>query len=165
MAKEKIRIEEEPIFPEESSFIIDGLLEKYGLIKNRGEMVKKIADLLKDPTKTAEEKKQGLENFPGAKLAQLVSDYGYKKISFEKIPSQIEKELNVGQEKSEKIAGELKTTLLDLIKTVKSTNPIKEKEISIVGNKKSERKTKPSIDLPEQKENSFKKDGYREIIE
>lgn len=165
MEKENIKIEEGPIFPEESSSIIEGLLEKYGLIKSKGEIVKKIADLFKDSTKKPDEKKKILESLPEAKLAKLVADYGYKKVSIEKIPLRIEKDLNISREKAKKMAEELKATLLDLIKTVKPADLTKEKKAPVAEAFKPEPKTKPSINLPKEEKDSFKKDTYREPVE
>lgn len=165
MEKENIKIEEELVFPEESSSIIDGLLEKYGLIKNREEETREMMKSLKDPTKKPEEKIKILESFPSAKLAQVVADYGCKKISLEKIPLRIEKELNIETERAKKITEELKTTLFDLIKTVKLIEPIKEKKSSTPDAVRPRRKTNSPIDIPKKAGGISRKDTYREPIE
>jgi len=165
MEKENIKTEGEPIFPEESSLIVEKILEKYGLIKNRDELINKISDLYKDSKIKPEERIKVLENLPNAKLARLVTEYSYGKISFEKITSRIEKDFNITKEMAKKMAEELKATLLDLIKPAKLTKTNKGVASSDIKNIKSQPKNKPSINLPVEKTGSSQEDTYRESIE
>jgi len=165
MEKENIKIEEDPIFPEESPLIIGGILAGYGLIKSLDEENEKIIELLNDEKKQIEEKNKLLENFPGVKLAKLVADYGYKEISFEKIPLRIEKELNVEQEKAKKIAEDLKAKLLDLITLAKITEENTEKKAQVTENLNLDTEDNQPRNLPTKKRDSLKKDSYLEPIE
>jgi hypothetical protein len=161
MVEENVQTEEDLVFPEESAQIIEAISKKYGLIKERGEMIKKLESLYKDQTKTFDEKMGLIEDFPESKLAKLVSDYGYKKIPFEEIPDRIEKELGLNKDKSKKMAMELKTTLLDLIKINTKTEV---KNLASVKKFNTAAKNKTPV-IQENRSRSVKADAYQESIE
>ncbi|TFG35188.1 MAG: hypothetical protein E4H47_02025 [Parcubacteria group bacterium] len=165
MEKENLKFKEEPIFPEESGSIIDGILEKNGMIRSRDEENKKILEALQDHSKSPEEKIMVLENFPSARVAKIVADYGCKIISLEKIMSRIGKELNIGDEVAKKITDELKVELLDLIKTSKPAKRAKEIAEPIAEDAAPETKIIPPASVLKKERGVTEKDTYREPIE
>lgn len=141
----------EPIFPEESSLIIEKILEKYGLAAKQREGIEKFIN--------SDLPIEALEDLPGSKISKLVKDYGEKKISLEGLPILLEKELNVSEKEAKEISKDLEKTLLVFIKQA----PIREKEAETqaipIPKEESE------ITIPEESKTPSKKDVYRELIE
>lgn len=166
MADKDFEIENEPIFPEESHLIIGKILIEYGIIKNLDEEKSKIAKLIQGKENGSKEKNLTVEDFPSVKLANMVADYGYKKITLEKIPARIEKELSLDREKSEKITEELKKNLLDLI-SFDSKATTRRKRTTTEGNRGfiSEDSIRPPVTPSKEDSFSSKKDTYRESLE
>lgn len=166
MANKDFEFENEPIFPDESHLIIGKILTEYGIIKNLDEEKNKIAKLIQGKESDSKEKNLTVDDFPSVKLANIVADYGYKKITLEKLSARIEKELSIDREKSEKITGELKKNLLDSISfgnkanTRKKRTTTQEDRVFI-----SEDRIKPSATPDKEKSFSSKKDTYRESLE
>jgi len=168
MNKENSKIEgAELIFPEETVLILEKILKNYGLIKTQENGIEKITESLSSPNVKIkpEERIKIFESLPGTKLSKLVKEYAEKKIPLEKLPLKLKESLNITQKDAEKMAEELKTTLLDLIKTVKTTELTKEKETPSIESLKSEPEIKPSVSFSKEEKSSFKKDGYREPVE
>ncbi len=93
----------EIIFPENSSDIIEEILEKEGLSEDNKEFFRKV-------------KKGGKPNIQI--LAELVSYRGKGDLSKEEFPVSIKLELNTTLEKAEKIAQELENKLIPRAKTM-----------------------------------------------
>lgn len=155
MEKEIIKIkkaEEEPTFPEESDLIIEEILKKYGFWKTQEEEIYKFLE-----SKVSKERKKIFESLPGYKISKVVRKYADGKISLENLPSSLEKELNIFNQKAKKISEELEKKLLIFIK------PIKKKKLSLP--KIPPAKIKPMVAPPKRPKPPPGPDIYREPIE
>ncbi len=149
----------QPVFPEESSLVIEKILEKYGLAELQQEGINKISEL-GDFDKASEL----LENLPGTKIAKLVKEYAEGKVPLENLPSLLEKELNVSKKEAEEISKDLEKTLLVFIEQApveEVSVEKKETEPQVIPISEEE----PEITIPEESKTPSKKDVYRELIE
>jgi len=103
--------EEEIVFPEEFSLIIQDILKRYNLFKIHEEGVKKMME-----AKTSEERKSIAEILPGYKISQFVRDYGEGRISLGKIPLLLKAELRLDEGTAKKIAKDMYREMLILVK-------------------------------------------------
>ena len=148
----------QPIFPEESSLVIEKILEKYGLAELQQEGIAKISKL-GDFNKASEL----LENLPGTKISRLVKDYAEGKVALETLPLLLEKELNISEKEAEEIARDLEKTLLIFIKQAPVEEvSAEEKETEPQAIPISEEE--PEITISEKPGTPPKKDIYREPI-
>lgn len=167
MEKEDVKIEKEPIFPEESSSIIGEILESHGIIASQEEEDKKLIELLGDEKKEFEEINQSIADLPRAKMAKLVADYGYRIVTIEKIPARIEKDFGVDKERAQKITDELKAKVLDLVTlaNMAADGEAVKKKAKKMKTISSDPGDNLSPSFSTKKNNSVKDDAYLEPIE
>lgn len=114
MAQENMPPEENELnFPEGSELVIEEILKKYGLEKTHKEGFKRI---FKAPT--LEERKNIINDLPGAKISQLLRRYQSGELILEAFPALLEKSLNVSSLQSEEITKELKEKILAPSKSI-----------------------------------------------
>lgn len=103
-------MEEEIIFPENLTSIMDEILEKYG----RGESSEEAFEKIMKDVKTNREK-----------LSDIILDWVYKKITIEKLPKILEKEFELSPLRAKLMARDIQREILDQIKRKGEEKPEK----------------------------------------
>lgn len=107
------------IFPANITEIIFRILKKYGLETLSKETVARVA-----AAKTAEEKKEILENLPDRKIVRIIREAAENKTSAVPLASELKKQLNLSNDVSKKLAKELEEKLLkEVVEPLQPSGP------------------------------------------
>jgi len=181
--KQELPKNQEIIFPEETSFIIDEILKKYQLYREPKEIIRQLAKKIARG-QTFKEKMEISDSEPEVKLLKLIRKRVEEKITYEYLYRELQQVFNVSLTTAKSLATDLEKNVVDLAVKVSIAEegssslaehtPIKplpiatpsEESLDEQGSSKKRTKFLKEESAPIKKKSvSSDKDTYRESVE